>query len=312
MPNNAHFQCAAGSLKAGEQLFGTASRVDVWFALEVPKPYGHKAFEDSNLPSAVKTRLSGVLDATPNARLQLIKKGAGFAGDGITFFVGVCHEEEPNLYEFHLSSYEDLLEIDLPGIVAEKEHFWKYDRSDPAFLVCTNARRDQCCAKFGLPVFEALCQKDSENVWQTSHLGGHRFAATMVVLPFGATYGRLTGNDLPALLDAQWEGKVHLSNYRGRSCYAPHVQVAEAFLRQESGFLELGRFKLVEIETLAGDEWMFHFSDLALGDTHCVQTQRLESSFKLIKSCKEDTPVSVPQYRLVDYQVHRNIERLDA
>ena len=130
--------CSTSSHRAKEQLFGTATRTDYWLALEVPQTWGRKAFEESDLPAAVKTHLSTALKTKANTRLQVIKKGSGFAGDGIAFFIAANHEEKPNLYEFRLKHYEDLLDLDISGVLAERKEFWRYDRKEPLFLVCTN------------------------------------------------------------------------------------------------------------------------------------------------------------------------------
>ena len=58
--------------------------------------------------------------------------------------------------------------------------------------MCTNARRDVCCAVRGRPVaLEAAAARPGQ-VWECSHTGGHRFAPTAVVLPHGQTWARLT------------------------------------------------------------------------------------------------------------------------
>ena len=57
-----------------------------------------------------------------------------------------------------------------------------------AVLVCTNARRDQCCALLGRPLVATFVDKPptpDTQIWETSHLGGHRFAPTFVDLPSG-------------------------------------------------------------------------------------------------------------------------------
>lgn len=293
--------CSTSSREAEEQLFGTATRADYWLALEVPLAWGKKAFEDSDLPAAVKARLDEVLQGRPNARLQLIKRGGAFDGEGIAFFVAVNHEEQPNLYEFRLERYEDLLTLDIPGIFAEQEAFWAHDRKAPLFLVCTNGKRDACCAKFGLPVYEAFQAYAGEEAWQTTHFGGHRFAANVVTLPHGVFYGYLTAEDVPTIVDAQRAGTVNLPRSRGRACYEEHVQAAETFLRQRTGLLELYRFKLIEIQALTPDEWTFHFGNLRTGQTYCVQVRREPAPVPVLKSCGEARPSQLTRFVLVDY-----------
>ncbi|HLF88255.1 MAG TPA: sucrase ferredoxin [Anaerolineales bacterium] len=301
--------CSTSSREAGEQLFGTATRVDYWLALEVPQAWGRKAFEESELTISVKSHLSKVLEARPNTRLQLIKKGLDFAGNGIAFFVAVNHEEQPNLYEFRLSKYEDLLDLDISGILAERQEFLQYDQREPIFLVCTNGKRDPCCAKFGLPLHEAVRSVAGDNVWQTSHVGGHRFAANVVALPHGVFYGYLAPEDAPMIVDAQRAGTVHLPRYRGRSCYDDRVQAAETFLRQRTELLELHRFKLIEVTELTPNEWTFHFLDLLTEQTYCVQVRSEPAPFEVLKSCAEDAPVRLTQFKLVSYAVYGEVDR---
>lgn len=300
--------CSTSSRQADEQLLGTATRADYWLALEVPSAWGRKAFEQSDVPVSVKTRLNEVLSSKPNARLQVIKKGSEFSGGGVAFFVAVNHEEHPNLYEFRLSRYEDLLDLDIPGILAEKQEYWQYDRKAPLFLVCTNGRRDPCCTKFGLPFYQEMQTVAGEDVWQTSHLGGHRFAATLVTLPHGVFYGYLSQVDAQTIVDAQRAGTVHLPRFRGRSCYEEHVQAADTFLRQQTRLLDLYRFKLIELTTLTPTEWMFHFLDLHSQQTYCVQVRSEPAPFEVLKSCGEEAPTRLTQFRLVDYAAYGDVE----
>lgn len=301
--------CSISSREAGEQLLGTATRADYWLLLEVPQTWGSKAFEESDLPAPVKQQLSHALGTRPNVRLQVIKKDGNFAGDGIAFFVVVNHEEQPNLYEFQLSRYEDLLSLDIPGILAERREFWQYDRKEPLFLVCTNGKRDPCCAKFGLPLYEAMHALVGDSVWQTNHVGGHRFAANVVTLPHGVFYGYLAPGEATTIVDAQRAGTVHLPQFRGRSCYEDHVQAADTFLRQRTGFFELYRFKLVEITELTPNEWTFHFLDLLTKETYCVQVRREPAPVDVLKSCGEASPSRLTQFKLVDYANYGDVDR---
>ena len=61
----------------------------------------------------------------------------------------------------------------------------------PVLLVCTNGRRDVCCAVRGRPVALDAAAAAPGRVWEASHTGGHRFAPTGVLLPHGATLARL-------------------------------------------------------------------------------------------------------------------------
>ena len=109
---------------------------------------------------------------------------------------------------------------------------------DPALLVCTNGKRDVCCAVRGRPVALDLAAKHPGKVWECSHTGGHRFSPTGISLPSGQTYARLTPElaELALTAERRQEVPTELStplHDRGRSCFRAPVQVAESFVRQQ-------------------------------------------------------------------------------
>ena len=106
---------------------------------------------------------------------------------------------------------------------------------EPLLLVCTHGRKDWCCALRGRPVVAALADLDPGPVWECSHLGGDRFAATALSLPTGVTHGRLSPADAPDLVAALRTGRVLPHRLRGRSCDPGVIQAAEAHARLELG-----------------------------------------------------------------------------
>ncbi|MGH3166589.1 MAG: sucrase ferredoxin [Trebonia sp.] len=76
----------------------------------------------------------------------------------------------------------------------------------PLFLVCTHARRDRCCGRFGVPLARDLATRYPHEVWETTHVGGHRFAANLVILPHGLYYGPVDGPAARAAIDAYQRG----------------------------------------------------------------------------------------------------------
>jgi hypothetical protein len=103
----------------------------------------------------------------------------------------------------------------------------------PVALVCCHSKHDVCCALRGRPVASALESLWPGHVWECSHLGGDRFAATAVLLPHGLCYGRLDPDVGAATLAAFELGAVLPENLRGRSAFSRHVQAAQALIRQE-------------------------------------------------------------------------------
>jgi hypothetical protein len=107
--------------------------------------------------------------------------------------------------------------------------------TDPLLLVCTHGRRDRCCALEGRALALALTAAGEPDVWECSHLGGHRFAPTALVLPTGYLYGRLDAAAAIAARKAAGAGEVESALCRGRSTWAAPGQVAELAVRAATG-----------------------------------------------------------------------------
>jgi hypothetical protein len=97
----------------------------------------------------------------------------------------------------------------------------------PLYLVCAHARRDRCCGRFGTPLARSLGERYPAQVWETTHLGGHKHAANLALLPHGLYYGPV---DLPAAvgaIEAYQAGTIVAHRYRGRAGHDEAWQQAE-------------------------------------------------------------------------------------
>jgi len=293
------FSCSALSMESDEKIFGTVPRVDIWFLLEYRGAWSDKAFVTSEIPENVKKRINGCLDSIPNSRLQLIKR-LDNAEKKLKFYVGVCDELEPKLYEFALSSYEDILGLDINKVLSNDS----YLREEPLFLVCTNGAYDKCCGKHGVPVYlETVKQENGYLTWQCTHLGGHRFAANFLCLPHGIYYGRVRDNNVTKLIDDSRKQNIYLGNYRGRSCYVKDVQAADYFLRTNTGINSISAFRLKEVRTPDKESSFVGFLSQNEGKTYLVHIKKDRSALMNYTSCKDKEKSPVAQYKLVEYKV---------
>jgi hypothetical protein len=226
--------CSHLSLLAGEPLAGTAAtETELWLALEHSAAWGPKGLDDSGLPEAVVKHLGAFLRAHPRARFQLIRR-PDRAGPERALFLARGTAGSRALLRRDLAKLDDCVSVDLTAWAqgAEPADFERV--AGPIYLVCVHGRRDRCCAQRGMPVFNAFVESVGEAVWQTSHLGGHRFAATLVVLPDGICYGRVEADEARALAAAHAQGQLHvLERVRGRCAYPSEAQAAEVVLRQQ-------------------------------------------------------------------------------
>ena len=117
-----------------------------------------------------------------------------------------------------LARPEDLVGLDLAGLAPYDEALW---------LVCTNGKRDRCCAEIGRPIAARLSERWPDGTWETTHLGGHRFSGTLLALPSGLTLGRLDTTTAVPACEAVERGEVPLDVCRGRAGLVGVDQVRE-------------------------------------------------------------------------------------
>ncbi|GII62575.1 sucrase ferredoxin [Sphaerisporangium krabiense] len=136
--------------------------------------------------------------------------------------------------------FEDVRDLDLGslvrGVVPESCILVK----EPVFLVCTHAKRNACCARLGLPLARVLGESQPGRVWETTHVGGDRYAANLVCLPHGLYYGSMSQAAAIAAANAYRRGEVVLDRFRGRAGIPEPSQAAEHFVRAHTGELSVG------------------------------------------------------------------------
>ena len=213
--------CALASLEANEPLAGTAvESIDRWVLLEVTEVWAPKVLDTEALPELARQRLREWNEA-PRTRVQLIRRPGRSGKRPLLMRV-----ERGQVAQVELERLEDLAELRLDALTPEP--------TEPIVLVCVHGRRDRCCAQHGSAVYRSLQSRIGE-VWQTSHLGGHRFAACVLSLPDGLMYGRMRSEHADAFVAAVRAGEVDaLDRFRGRCAYDRPTQAAEIFLRKRS------------------------------------------------------------------------------
>ena len=110
---------------------------------------------------------------------------------------------------------------------------------EPVFLVCAHGRRNACCARFGAPLAAALAARHPGQIWETTHVGGHRFAANLVILPHGLYYGPVGVAEATAAIAAYQQGTITSQRYRGRAGQPKPAQQAEYARLARAGSLEV-------------------------------------------------------------------------
>ncbi|MBE9374490.1 sucrase ferredoxin [Saccharopolyspora sp. HNM0983] len=228
--------CSALSAQLAEPLPGTAAPAAAWLCLEQPGPWGREGLTDSHLDPELGRELTRRTEGT-GVRVQLIRRPGRHADTepAAPREVLLAHTG-PGAGWLRRSSTRkpgELLDLDFSRIAAGEHDGWGYADADPRLLVCTNGRRDRCCALLARPLLDEL--GDDDRVWESTHTGGHRFAPAGVLLPSGYAYGRLDADTAIRALDGAADRTVELTGCRGRSSWPAGGQAAELAVRERTG-----------------------------------------------------------------------------
>lgn len=224
------FRCSLASEDDAEPIAGTAPTDTEWLFVEDAGPWSAKA---------AKHLKEHVARLAPGGRAQLIRRHGGWSGPGVRVLQASLGAA-PRVSTVVLDHADDLADVSPADLTP-------YDEG-PLWLVCTNGRRDVCCAERGRPVASALSARWPEGTWETTHLGGHRFAATLLALPYSVALGRLDpASAVQACADLE-AGRLPLEVARGRAGWPGAAQWADLTVREESGWTALGDVRLLDVE----------------------------------------------------------------
>ncbi len=263
---------------------GTATEAAHWLLIEDPSPWGEEAVEEADWVPEVRAALSGWREAVPDLRVQLIRREFGtWDTPGRVRCVAVRAGAEPVVRDWSLDTYDDLSTLEVTDALSATSG---EEDPDPLVLTCVNGKRDACCAKWGRPVADAAADAVPNAAWQTSHLGGHRFAPIVLVLPHGTQYGWLRPDDVTGLVSAHRQGRLFdLDRCRGRVDQPRPVQAACLSLRSR---LDLYDLNAVQGTVLEEDDGHWTVEVTAGGQTHTAHVQQRERVVAFPHSCGSD------------------------
>lgn len=240
-------RCSVAARDLGEPVDATAPRAVSWLAVVVQGSWAADA--TTRLPAPLREALAGAPLVRP-----LLVRPVGRQEHGTGVLLAGTLPGRTWLREVDAAGAADALAaLAEPGSPALAAMAVGQDpglgrrSSRPAVLVCTNGARDACCAREGRPAAALLQERlgprrrglfsrtaVGADVWEATHLGGHRFAPTAVVLPSGTVLGGL-GPDperLADVVEGTLLGRTVLEGYRGRSTWPVHEQAAETAVRR--------------------------------------------------------------------------------
>ncbi|MDH6628789.1 hypothetical protein M2271_006624 [Streptomyces sp. LBL] len=252
--------CSTASRDLDEPISGTAATATTWLLLEQPGPWGAKALTSSHLDPALGRALEAAAKGT-GVRVALIRRPGRHADSGPPTIrqVYVAHTVPGNgwLRSATIRDPRRLSDIDFAAL-GRGDHS-TFDSAlggrphtgDPLALVCTNGKRDRCCALLGRPLAAKLASSGVEGVWEVTHLGGHRFSPTLLVLPYGYAYGRAEAHAVKDVLHSAQRGRIVVEGCRGNSAWERPGQAAELAVRRAAGEYAADTLAVVRTEGAA-------------------------------------------------------------
>lgn len=187
--------CSKLALSEGEPIDGTAPEKDSAIFLPAQKKIWHRNSGKDTLQRFSKTT-------------DLVKFISKFNNPLICFYNPNEHTKD----HIFVADSSAIVCFTNSGYHIEREVKWLY-------AICTDGKKDVCCAKFGIPIAQAflkVCKRDQFSVtFETSHIGGCRFAATAVCFPSGNSYGRIHLESVSRIKKAEECKSIDTNIFRG-------------------------------------------------------------------------------------------------
>ena len=235
--------CSDQSLARDDPLYGTASAGRSWVLLEMAGPWGRSALLES--PAVLEPGIGRAIARRfemAGLRIAAIRRpGRRPATPRWRWFIARSDEGAEALYGGEVNGPADYLDIAPDGSDGAP-------CTGPLVAVCAHGKHDQCCAVRGRAATAAIAQRYPELTWECSHLGGDRFAATMLVLPEGLCYGRVDSTDAPELVRLYFDGRLDNEFLRGRTSLPHAVQAAQYFARKAFGDDRIAALSPLEVQ----------------------------------------------------------------
>ncbi len=235
-------RCSTGSALRDESMVATASPGRHWLLVEVASGWGWSAFSGSrSLDPALGRAIARRAEQLGWRILAIRRPGRARRAARWRWAIVDTAPGEESVRWGESATPEELLEAPFADGAGQPS-------DDPIIAVCAHGKHDECCAVRGRRVAADLAERYPEFTWECSHMGGDRFAATMLLFPHGLNYGRVDHADAPLLVEEYLAGRIVPEHFRGRSALPRHEQAA-----QHAAMLLTGARQLDAHRTIAAD-----------------------------------------------------------
>jgi len=287
--------CADTARERSDSMQGTALHVQRFLLIEHPGPWAFDALAESGIDPNVLDQLLYASRAADGRTLLIRRHGRVETPHEPAWAVADVAEGRIRWGTWRDDA--DLLAA--RDALSEPSTGWT---DEPVLLVCTHGRHDTCCAVRGRPVAEALARRHGDRVWECSHVGGDRFAASVVVLPDGTYYGGLDGPDAADVLDRHFAGTVTPGHLRGSSMLPPVAQAAAAAVHERFGPGGARDIHSASIETIGPGEWRVELACAGQLPARIVAAVEARRSPPAVLTCRAPQETSARTFAVTDLQ----------
>lgn len=238
--------CAQMSRESGEDLIGSAPTHLMYVLIECPPPWAANDVDSRAIPSNLRALIAKIKDAKFAVRFLL------FIGESQPNQTRVIVFRKPegliNGYrkrEFEVDTIDNVAPLLQQHLTEKGLEIDCENSATQDIFVCTHGSHDKCCAKFGYPFYRQAMSVAAQlclrvRIWQVSHIGGHRFAPTIVTFPDGRYYGALDQTTFTAILQRAGNIQCLQRVYRGWGILPKQVQVVEREIALQHGWQWFG------------------------------------------------------------------------
>ena len=246
--------CSLISKTSAPSIVGTAGYKPCQIFVEFKQPWTSNFVQSPGFPSGIDILLKNLMrqykvPITLNAMCRDIEDDKEDSNLFILYYKpGTKLAYSFLVYNVAIGKLEPFLSQLLPDLLGKGiENQQHAQRKRRAIMVCCHGQRDRCCGKFGQDLHEHISQftmnkKLPIDVWKTSHIGGHKYAPTLIDLPSMRVWGHLSHAEAESLLlKAQFNPDL-MKRYRGFcGLFTSYEQFAESEAFKKFGWNWLSR-----------------------------------------------------------------------
>lgn len=230
--------CSMNSRANGDEPIGSAGNHQRYLFVEVPLPWTDQVQDSPRFPAGLRDLLKTCATEGPPFRFQAFCSDNRPSPDGYTRVFVFIRSDLSSHYDKHeyIVPHHELLPLietilQRPVSLSIWDPYLQPDCDIREIFICTHGTHDQCCGKFGYPIYQQFENTHGASstirAWRTSHIGGHRYAPTLIDFPEGRYWAWMTTEILDHLVIRSMPPAHLLPYYRGWGRLNAYEQVAE-------------------------------------------------------------------------------------